>query len=494
MILTRCSSVDASFRLIEEKAYVQEHKYCFLSNWTLYDHNGYIISDSTYRRGTRELAAYKGDQTPAAQYIDLRAGNLNLKKTDKKRIWIGPMHGQFGHFLLNILARAWPVVNGSPEDYIFCYCGARPEALMQIGFVRDIFKGIGITIENLEFIPESTIIESMFVAEPAFIENWSANTVLSHIAEHITRGLNININDIQVCQDPVYVSKQNVKSGVRTIGNEHDIVNFLQSKNVKIAYPDAMSFRDQIIFWNSYKTYFGFSSSAFHMTAFSSKKKLSTLTWSDKAESNQVLIDAVTGNEHLYLHSREHIRSTGRNEHFHDVVEVVDPVRVAADFLHHVTEHGEHKFGQLIQPIRSNDVLRNNYLMPFGRRLDADCSIVGPKIDDSDRLAISSIEDQSRRQIDIKLSETSYIYQIRFMTPETLGDQGIDIARITIGVSENFGTWQHLAPSALTYHRVAHEYVINVGLSRPWRFIRLDFPATEQAEWNSIQVYGQPFT
>lgn len=72
------------------------------------------------------------------------------------------------------------------------------------------------------------------------------------------------------------------------------------------------------------------------------------------------------------------------------------------------------------------------------------------------------------------------------------GNQGFDISRMTIGVSENGEIWTSLGANAVSHHYVAQEHVINLGLSQPWRFIRVSFSDQGQIQWSDIQVFGQP--
>jgi hypothetical protein len=132
-------------------------------------------------------------------------------------------------------------------------------------------------------------------------------------------------------EGPVYISKEKLRAGVRTIVNEAELTGYLQGYGFYIISPEVLRFRDQLSFWASRDSIFGFSSSAFHSSVFIGKKRLCTISHDEHAWSNQVLIDMISGNETLHIYPVEGFEGAGPTSEFSDSVVIKDPRGMAGD-------------------------------------------------------------------------------------------------------------------------------------------------------------------
>jgi hypothetical protein len=211
--------------------------------------------------------------------------------------------------------------------------GSAPQVLFEIDFVRDCWQALGIAQNQLVQFDGPIKIPRITIAEPSFEENHSAFEIHHQTMRSIAERL-IDLGRVRPQEGPVYISKEKLKTGVRTIANEAELTGHLQSYGFYIISPEVLRFKDQLSFWASRDPrdpIFGFSSSAFHSSVFIGKKRLCTISHDERAWSNQVLIDLISGNETLHIYPIEGLVGAGPTSEFSDSVVIKDPRGMASD-------------------------------------------------------------------------------------------------------------------------------------------------------------------
>ena len=326
-IFHHSSAVFGEFTILPDQPRLSRYEDVLLVGPALYDNRRQLITDSAFFRGVPSMqtmgAAYAIDQVPVRAAERLPPGQY---------FWLGPIHLHFGHFLVSTLARLWALPQ-LPDDAILLYPGGGPpDATFQFEYVRESFLALGITPARLRQVNGPLLIPAITVAQPSLVENFGASpayiATLGRIRDAILPG-RANPGD----NAPVYISKERVPRGVRGIANEDEVTAILAREGVAIAHPDTLPFPEQLAFWCDNTRLIGFASSAFHMAGFGGGKKLCTIAHDHLASCNQVLIDRLAGNAHLYLHGGPELISLGPSDRFTDMLRIVDPVRFAHGIL-----------------------------------------------------------------------------------------------------------------------------------------------------------------
>lgn len=331
-VLSRCVRVFGQVHLNERPLRVNTYKRAFSEGFNLYDASGLAIFDGCYIRGVPNVGSLVENH-----WTTTSSARLTNTLTGNNYFWLGPLHNHFGHFLLGCISRLWPIYGYNVGDFQFVYShGPDPDRLFEVDYSRSIFEGLGISRSQILKIDDRVAIESLIVAEPSFVENHSVHSSFLKTVDRICEGLRIDRRSIQLKNQVVYVTKENVRSGVRGILNEPIVVGKLRERGVSVHSPEQLSFSDQIIFWNSYSSYIGFAGSSFHMSAFSGCSKFCTISHDYTASGNQVLLDSIGSKDHTYLHASSNISRFGPSTAFSEAVVLNNPDRFADAIMEYI--------------------------------------------------------------------------------------------------------------------------------------------------------------
>lgn len=334
--LAKCVRIFGQLNYDHDPLHIRTYYDTFSQGFSLYDNSGFFIPDGSYLRGTPNL-----DALAQQKYLPFRSRRLPKSLDDKNYFWLGPLHIHFGHFLLSGISRLWPISKDNATEYHFLYTACKdPDGIFETDFMKHVFNSHGIKKEQLIMMPDHVRIPRLTVAQPAFVENFSINDSYRTIIEKL--GVDCGTMNADTTQ-PVrrgiaYVSKSQVTGGVRGIHNELELEEELKREGISVHYPELMSFQEQIAFWRRYELYVGFAGSAFHMSVFSRGALLCTISQNEAASSNQVLLDKLFGNRHLYLHGLNCTSRFGPSEHFSELIMIQDVRRAASDLITHVNQ------------------------------------------------------------------------------------------------------------------------------------------------------------
>ena len=336
MMFAKCPRLYGEANILTGKLSVDMHHDVVLDDWALYDRSRRLIQNSAYFRGVPSYTSLAAK--PVTRY---EVSRMRACLEDRNYFWLGPVHLHFGHFLVSTLARAWAIGSSADAEAPIVYVGGySPKRLFEVGFVRDCFQALGLTEDRLLQIKSPVRIPRIMVAAPAFTENHSAHPAFFRMLNEIATHLGASATSGRVCDTPIYVSKERVSSGVRTILNEAELTYDLQKLGVEIAYPETLQFREQLAFWARRRVLFGFASSAFHMAAFFGNIRLCTISHEMSASTNQILLDRVSGNDSLYVYPTDGMISHGSVGGFSDAVEIKNPAIMATDIVRLAESYG----------------------------------------------------------------------------------------------------------------------------------------------------------
>lgn len=302
MMLAKCPILWGRCNVVEEALRVVRYRDVFLHHWSIYDRSGRMIEDSGFFRAFPDHTSVGGPlriEPPAAPPC-MPEGEV---------FWLGLFQVHFGHFLVGTLARLWALAQHADAATRIAYVGtAEPDALFGHDHVRLCLEALGVRQEQLVRVEGPMRFPSLTIAEPSFVENFSASPVYGRMM----RGIGDRILGEAAAETgpsaDLWLSKALIASGNRTIVNETELTEALAAHGIATVHPERLGFADQLRLWSRTRLAMGFSSSAFHTTAFRGERQLCTLSNNLAASSNQALIDRVCGNRSLFLHAIDGLR------------------------------------------------------------------------------------------------------------------------------------------------------------------------------------------
>jgi capsular polysaccharide biosynthesis protein len=506
MKLVKCPRLYGEVNLIPGVPSIHTYVEVVLEQWALYDASRHLIPASGFHRGIPQFAHIGGAAT--TNYVAARMPN---RLPPGEYFWLGPLHVHFGHFIVSTLARAWAFRDHIQAETKIVYVGGlAPADLFEVEFIRDCLTTLGISVEQMLQVAGPCCFPQITVPAMSFIENHSIFQghveMLQAIAGHsyeVEEGSSAN---------PVYVSKQNVVSGVRTIINEDELVVFLRERGFTVASPEILPFRQQLAFWRQHKNIVGFASSAFHISAFFQNKQLCTISHDAYASSNQALLDTASQNANLYLCIVDGLVSRGPSQHFSDTVEIKDPGELASSIAR-VADSFYQKRGVTPQRVLSEPrtVCTSAFVdEPFGRNIAQSGMATQSSVYEFDeghnRTAAGPLSGrltgyyqcatafQERPWWQVELTKVSTLFEVRVYNRCDNSTAQARLNGLIIQLSVDGVTWTTVA------ERTAPEMVGGYqGLPFRWlappgveaRYVRLLLPGMTHLHVDQVEIFGE---
>jgi capsular polysaccharide biosynthesis protein len=244
----------------------------------------------------------------------------------------GRIDPHFGHFLLETLARFWPLAHEPLGRRKVLLHGAEPprEALER-SWTAEIFTALGLTAEDLAWSHAPARVAQVTVPEPAFQPQSHAYRVFGAFCRGIGERL-VGGRGLRRDPRPVYLSKTRLAAGIRRFENEPELVEELERHGVEIVYPEQMSFADQVALFHTRRAILGTTGSALHVSLFAPPgARIIGLNEAPRLNSNFLLADAVSGARAQYWRQAgmEVVESPG----FMRTFRLPDPRRAARALL-----------------------------------------------------------------------------------------------------------------------------------------------------------------
>lgn len=216
----------------------------------VYDKNGNLCRPSiTYRFGTHtNIAKFSSTHNFINEHVVFAGG--------------GYIFSHFGHFLLEGLARLYPMLDDFYRDKKFVFV-VRHGTKSLPAYVMNFLSAIGITPENIILIDKTTKFAGVYVPP-------QASDIAKYIAPIMIRvfdliAKNLGNADIKT-YDKIYMSRGKMNDG-RTFG-ESQIEHIFEKNGYKIIYPEKLSLDEQITLVHNCRVLSGTAGTALHLAVF----------------------------------------------------------------------------------------------------------------------------------------------------------------------------------------------------------------------------------
>ena len=271
---------------------------------SLYTWNGDRIIESCIRRGPN-----------LGEIISSAPTNINIPKNIKKYqgriLYLGHFFSHWGHFLTESISRLWGLQLFQNIPFLFHSPNINKVEEEQKEYIHKfLFYS---SLNNNEFhlnFNSPILISEVIIPEPSFYNRGKASHVHRIFPERVAKTIfqqkcdfNYNFYNQTTKQSAIYLSRSLLPKSARKIHGETELEKELEKYDIKIIYPETLSFEEQIFLINSYDTVIGCEGSALHLLFFRIRKaplNLFMITF-PKVNANYSMMNIIKGVKTTYI-------------------------------------------------------------------------------------------------------------------------------------------------------------------------------------------------
>lgn len=217
---------------------------------------------------------------------------------DPPVIYLGYVNTHYGHFLMEFIARWWPLTEGFGDVDRFLFHVRAPEDLEQ-PHVKECLVAMGIKPDKIVYFDHSVRLKTVIVPESSF-------QIDSHMYMKFREffsglALIFGADKVKKTEQPLYLSKSAVTRGVRQFIGEEKVEQFLAERGVKIVHPERLPFSEQMRVVNQHRHIIGFQGSQF-ATIGSTLEPVTAIFFTDQdIKGGMFLIPKAAGHDATYV-------------------------------------------------------------------------------------------------------------------------------------------------------------------------------------------------
>lgn len=294
-------------------------------HWGVYQSDGSLIDAAAHKRGPGRVLLGQSETMRARQ---------DFSYVDEVGVYGGLTVPHFGHYLLSSLSRHWKNWKETfPGTKIYMHTMESLEGWLARPHVRQTMAALG--YEDDDFVPIAGPIRMRHLIVPAagFVEQCEAYRAFGEIGQRIGERLWQGGPPVSR-SEPVYLSKERLRSGVWTLANETELVGALRGAGVRIVYPETLSLPEQIRIFAEHRTVLGLAGSALHTSLLSQGgHRLIGINPTEYLNSNFVLLDKLKDNSSTYVIPATGMVPADGGTDFIHAFALPDPQRMARELL-----------------------------------------------------------------------------------------------------------------------------------------------------------------
>jgi capsular polysaccharide biosynthesis protein len=255
----------------------------------LFTRDGFAIPETALHRGLEER------KEPGRVELPRR-----IARADGPVIFLGTfLFGHWGHFLTEGISRLWGL-HDKPE------LAALPKLSLRrrenAPFIGNFLSYAGIGPGPLIDAREPLHMPEALMPKPSFVIRSHAYSVHgiypTAVGGHVCAGRKVERSD-----QPVYLSRRQLPPTLRRIHGEDRLEAMLSAAGARIVSPEKMAFEEQVVLFNSHRTFIGSIGSAFHSILFGPEDGTITtvVLHPPSVRSSYLLIDQVKNVQAHYV-------------------------------------------------------------------------------------------------------------------------------------------------------------------------------------------------
>ena len=211
---------------------------------------------------------------------------------DEEVIFFGPFIQHWGHFICDQIGRLWYLIANNKKIKV-AYCGWNWDIgnSDMYGNYLEFFELLGIDKENLINVKNPTQFKKVIIPDFSIVGGKYVSNEFQLILDKLVE--NALLDKSIKYPEKVYLSRLNLKND-KEKGEEH-IIELLKKNNFEIRYPEEMSLKEQIVYFNKCKIISMISGSIAHNLLFAkNENKAIIFNKTNLLNNYQNVIDNVT--------------------------------------------------------------------------------------------------------------------------------------------------------------------------------------------------------
>lgn len=237
---------------------------------------GFALVDEHLLDAESLIPSYVRQSIDTGQQTDAEPQPARRQRTvsDSVAVIVGDAHLVYGHWLIDILPRAWLLKTalGEPIPYLKIALPAdTPKYALELLAILFDFTSIDylfFDIQSEELVTSELIIPSLLHKDHAF--HPAMNLFVSYVCAKLA------LDPKQAAAaDLIYVSRRKFRGATtsyrRSISNEDEVINLMRQHGFMIVHPEELLWVDQVRLFSRAKIVAGESGSALHNTIFSNE-------------------------------------------------------------------------------------------------------------------------------------------------------------------------------------------------------------------------------
>lgn len=184
------------------------------------------------------------------------------QEIDEEVVYLGWLHGRYGHFLLESLARTWilPEVDPSTRVLFHAWHEVRRE-----GTIGEILDALGLPAGRVLIPDRPTRVRRLLVPEPLYELGFAAHERAAEPFRAVAARL---VDPGDTTDRPVYLSRRRLPGSLRAVVGEEELERVMRDAGFAIAYPETLPFAAQVRLVNRHRDIFTSDGSAAYTVLF----------------------------------------------------------------------------------------------------------------------------------------------------------------------------------------------------------------------------------
>jgi hypothetical protein len=221
----------------------------------------------------------------------------DLPVYEKPVLYLGFINPHFGHFILESIAKWWPLTEMPDDVDQFLFHVADPKVLER-KFVKDCLSAMGMNSSNMLFSDQPMRFKKVFVPETSFQLNSHIYTKFKDTLNKLS--ISFGNEGIKPSDQPVFLSRSQETRGVRTYVGQEKVEEFLESRGVRIVHPSRLALEEQFKVVNEHKYIIGFQGSQLYNVIGALEPRITYTLTDRRILRSNLLIDKCFGHESTY--------------------------------------------------------------------------------------------------------------------------------------------------------------------------------------------------
>jgi capsular polysaccharide biosynthesis protein len=232
----------------------------------LYRLDGTIIPESRRIHFDQSMVAVKTSETFRKKMEGVYPSRVRVPKDlaieDRPVVLLGNNTAHFGHFLLEGLARMWPILSGEvhPRNETILVTNSTPQA----SFAGKFFEPLGVLFADILSPSVPTLYRRVRVVAPSINHIFNINRQFAEVHRELAARMMSN----RRFERPVFISRAGVANGIHVFHGEDVLEAEFVAKGFEAIRPETLSFPDQLSLFAKCPLIVGSIGSAFHSILF----------------------------------------------------------------------------------------------------------------------------------------------------------------------------------------------------------------------------------